>query len=82
MGPSFLQAFQNRLGMLGIVPADPKLRTRMHRRDDPEATEGFARHPAANPLAFEGLLPELGCRRSRGGQPPHRGGRTFSVALW
>jgi SAM-dependent methyltransferase len=22
------------------------------------------------------------CRRSRGGQPPHRGGRTFSVALW
>jgi hypothetical protein len=23
-----------------------------------------------------------GGRRSRGGQPPHRGGRTFSVALW
>jgi hypothetical protein len=64
MGPSFLQAFQNRLGTLGIVPADPKLRPRMPRIDDPEATEGFACHPAANPLAFEGLPPELGLLRA------------------
>src|SRR5262249_44409147 len=78
MGPSFLRAFQNRLGTLGIVPADPKLRPRTPRIDDPEATEGFARHPAANPLAFECLPPELGRRRPRGGRSPHRGGRTFS----
>src|SRR5262249_61696980 len=50
MGPSFLQAFQNRLGTLGILPADPKLRHRMPRIGDPEGAEAFAHHPAANPL--------------------------------
>jgi hypothetical protein len=49
---SFLQAFQNRLGTLGIISVDPKLRHRMPRIDDPEAAEVFAHNRAANPLVF------------------------------
>jgi hypothetical protein len=41
------------LGTLGILPVDPKLRHRMPRIDGPEAAEGFAHHPAANPLAVD-----------------------------
>src|SRR5262249_25293120 len=67
MGPSFLRASQNRLGTLGILPADPKLRPRTPRRDDPEGAEASAHHPATNPLAFEGLSPELGRLGAAGG---------------